>query len=652
MGMSNLNRECHLNHARHGILRGVRRIPKVRLRRPALGIMLFLAPLSWNPSPTMPITAHSQNGMYPVDAHWHLGRERHLDEKLQWRTPPTTSLSLHVGAMEAVDWQHEDLSQELERAGKAVTAQHTGFPCTSAGARPFRGLHTNMLRRTPSITLGISDPEPSSLSSTIGQRWRNAPARWGDRLSKVQAPLEDVVVVDAAKAPLQLGSSTANNRPQVATLSTASQRDLDALFFTFDKDSSGEIDRQELDIALEQLGFALSPSYIDALFAECDTNNSGSLTREDFKKLITMTGLTPSPQLKYAMDLFQSYDDNDSGIIDKFKFKAIASDILQDQQRRTLIACAASAAAATIVAKFSDEYLWAQKNFRGFYLEQKAEAAQRASFPTALLSSDLDAAVARTLATRGYSPDNTLFAHSVCSDEVNNKNEELVALMVSRWHEGFALGGLGGLPFAGKSGFRAYLHHVPDRGRLLVLFAPHVGIDESGTIGALQRDGQTAVSKACGAGIGAYKALLAKATGAPPKPDVVDNARDDPFDPELATIIDKLAPRIKKIEGGSDPITFVTYQMYAIVRELIDSCIDNTDDVWSWASEVTVIGGIMINRRTGGDFFQPLSFEARRPNGQKSVDLYEQTFGAPPDLVSVLGSKSAVKELYSNMGNA
>ena len=46
---------------------------------------------------------------------------------------------------------------------------------------------------------------------------------------------------------------------------------------------------------------------------------------------------------------------------------------------------------------------------------------------------------------------------------------------VDRWGEGFSLGGLGGLPFAGKSGFRAYLHHCPDNGKLLVMFAPHVG---------------------------------------------------------------------------------------------------------------------------------------------------------------------------------
>lgn len=123
----------------------------------------------------------------------------------------------------------------------------------------------------------------------------------------------------------------------------------------------------------------------------------------------------------------------------------------------------------------------------------------------------MDEAIARTLYKRGFTPQNTLLAHSVCSDEVNNKDEQLVALMVSRWQEGFALGGLGGLPFAGKSGFRAYLHHVPDSGKLLILFAPHVGIDAEGRVGALQRKGQTAVSKACGAALGSYKAIQAKA---------------------------------------------------------------------------------------------------------------------------------------------
>ena len=38
-----------------------------------------------------------------------------------------------------------------------------------------------------------------------------------------------------------------------------------------------------------------------------------------------------------------------------------------------------------------------------------------------------------------------------------------------------------------------------------------------------------------------------------------------------------------------------------------------TEDVWEWVSEVAIVGGIMINRKTGGDFFQPLTFEIRTP---------------------------------------
>ena len=122
--------------------------------------------------------------------------------------------------------------------------------------------------------------------------------------------------------------------------------------------------------------------------------------------------------------------------------------------------------------------------------------------------------------------------------------------MVSRWQEGFSLGGLGGLPFAGKSGFRAFLHHVPDSGRLLVLFAPHVGIDAEGRVGALQRDGQVEVSKACGAAVGAYKAIQQR--GAIKTTSRIDSRADkdnDQFDPPLHSIVNMLTPR----PGGQCP---------------------------------------------------------------------------------------------------
>ena len=139
---------------------------------------------------------------------------------------------------------------------------------------------------------------------------------------------------------------------------------------------------------------------------------------------------------------------------------------------------------------------------------------------------------------RGFTPENTLFGHSICSDEINNRKEQLIPLMMNRWQEGFTLGGLGGLPFAGKSGFGAYLHHVPEDGKLLVLFAPHVGIGPLGRVGALQRDGQTSVSSACGAAVGAYKALQKSAKVRPPARSIASH----PASGRLAAQLNGLLP--------------------------------------------------------------------------------------------------------------
>jgi len=340
-------------------------------------------------------------------------------------------------------------------------------------------------------------------------------------------------------------------------------------------------------------------------------------------------------------EMFAKYDTDGDGVIDKEEF-AVVGKMKSSSRRRELLSVATAVLGSLFVANGSNEFLFAQKELRSGYLEEKAEAAQKLYFPTAMLSSDIDEALYKALKSRGFTPANTLFGHSVCADEVNNRKEQLVPLMVDRWEEGFALGGLGGLPFAGKSGFGAYLHHVPDEGKLLVLFAPHVGIDEIGTVGALRRDGQAKVSSACGAAVGAYKALQkAKKAAADPLPVLeVENSRE--YDPELKNIVDLLAPRLEGIEESADSISFLTYQMYGIIRELITAEILEQKDLFDSATEVAVVGGIMINRRKGGDFFQPLSLESQK-RGETPVDLFEEAFGARPDLLPVMGSTTAME---------
>jgi len=345
-------------------------------------------------------------------------------------------------------------------------------------------------------------------------------------------------------------------------------------------------------------------------------------------------------------EMFDKFDKDDNGTIDREEFRAIAKKMRKDNSRREVISVATAMASSIFVVTQSNTFQFGQKNLRPFYLEENAELAQNRLFPTALLSGDLDKAIVKTLGPRGFTPENTLFGHSVCSDEVNNKKEQLIPLLVNRWQEGFSLGGLGGLPFAGKSGFGAYLHHVPDNGKLFIIFAPHVGIGPDGKVGALQRDGQSAVSTACGAAIGAYKALQArKKDAAAPDPlpilEDVKSEDTDQFDPQLNQIVKLLAPRLGGIELSEDSIAFVTYQMYGIIRTLINECITLTPDTFDNASEVALLGGIIINRRKGGDFFQPLSFETRRKD-EAPVDLFREAFGDRPNLASVLGSEEAL----------
>ena len=50
-----------------------------------------------------------------------------------------------------------------------------------------------------------------------------------------------------------------------------------------------------------------------------------------------MSGVKPDPEIKFAMDLFQKYDENASGAIGKQEFKNVALEIQADNRRRTLL---------------------------------------------------------------------------------------------------------------------------------------------------------------------------------------------------------------------------------------------------------------------------------------------------------------------------
>jgi len=144
-------------------------------------------------------------------------------------------------------------------------------------------------------------------------------------------------------------------------------------------------------------------------------------------------------------------------------------------------------------------------------MPRKTQAALDEYFPGALTGAETERLVYKTLAPMGFTADNTLFCDCSCPDEINHDNgdEDISMLFQNRWGEVFPLSGLGGMPFTGKTGWAAMSSHVPVNGNIVVLIAPHVGIDKDGNVGKVTRKGQHGCSSACGAAIGALAALEA-----------------------------------------------------------------------------------------------------------------------------------------------
>jgi hypothetical protein len=171
------------------------------------------------------------------------------------------------------------------------------------------------------------------------------------------------------------------------------------------------------------------------------------------------------------------------------------------------------------------------------------------------------------------------------------------------------------------------LGHVPLDGKLLLVFGPHVGIDEAGNVGSVRRNGQGVKSTAsCGAIVGASKAL-----GGKQRKSVVNRKggamlMDDEEDFIISYLTKVSTSSVNKDRDVT--ITSLTQDVYQLIRDQVlsqlQACIDaDPTAFWSKISELTLLGGIVINRdytttRKEDDYFQPLLL--MRMNAQGTQD--------------------------------
>ena len=180
----------------------------------------------------------------------------------------------------------------------------------------------------------------------------------------------------------------------------------------------------------------------------------------------------------------------------------------------------------------------------------------------------------------------------------------------------FPLGGLAGFPFTGQTGWGAFSSHCPADGHIVILFAPHVGIDKDGNVGKINRPGQDFTSTACGAAIGAFNA-------------VKTNSEEGNFakgykDHQMDCIKHLLLPHVKEIENHENVNVSLVYKMYEILENFLK---DITHMNFGGSnSKLALIGGIMINcDGDGTDMFLPLNFELKSKDG-KTQNFFKECF--------------------------
>lgn len=203
-------------------------------------------------------------------------------------------------------------------------------------------------------------------------------------------------------------------------------------------------------------------------------------------------------------------------------------------------------------------------------------------------------------------PENTIYGQSICPDEINNEKGDLADIMKDYWGEVFPMGGIGGAPYVGKTGFGAFSHHVPDNGHVFILFGPHVGISDEGEVGKYKRVGQACMSGACGAVLAAYSQCTSG-----------DDIPFDMDDMQQSWLREAIGPKCMECKAQPNPIAAVTHAAYEGVEAALLRIVNTKFST----GKLVLLGGIQINMPAPyEDHFMPKFFKVMS-DGEETIDL-------------------------------
>ncbi len=235
------------------------------------------------------------------------------------------------------------------------------------------------------------------------------------------------------------------------------------------------------------------------------------------------------------------------------------------------------------------------------------------NFPGAVEGKGFTRIVMSMLKKQGIDSENTVFGYSTCPDEINRSITSF-----SEFFDGkeFPLGGLTGYPFVGNTGFGAFSHHAPDtpkHGNIVIMYAAHTGISESGEIGKVLRHNQAHDSSSCGAAfvfLGKYRDSIQK--------KAAFELPDRDTDPEQYMVEKLLLPHGERILNAKDPAKELVEANYRIIEDRVHEIVSGLGK--HFEGKIVLVGGIMINlHESHPSYFQPRKIEIFKSGKKKDL---------------------------------
>eukprot|EP00948_MAST-09A_sp_MAST-9A-sp1_P000426 g426.t1 len=223
----------------------------------------------------------------------------------------------------------------------------------------------------------------------------------------------------------------------------------------------------------------------------------------------------------------------------------------------------------------------------------------RSLFPFAVKMKNAKEIILKELRKENYTMSNTVFGRCQCPCD-----SQYMFQNCGVCGECVSIGGIAGFPAIGRKGMTMLDDSKPANGKLIIIYGPHIGIDQFGKLWKtnrieIQSDSNRTI-KACAPVIEAYENLSAN-------PDLEIKRENFYRDEQNYLVNATIKKHFFKLANAQDPNITLPYMILEEIRSLL---LEDLVDIHS----VALIGGIQIN--TPGDceeYFLLEHFEVREP---------------------------------------